>query len=200
MKAAAASASFLSGTSRKASSRAPSAKEGFVSMCQSEPRGRALETTGFPCAIPGKEYNNWQAMSRMMEPSEFSVPPALARRVEKLARQERRTPAALLREMLRLYERHKQEQAEEPYTEEWALRLMQEAQEEERLHPMAEEDEEREEELQRYGAAQAKKLGIKSDKDIERLIHEHRQEKREKAARAGSSRAASAPRGMRINP
>lgn len=120
-------------------------------------------------------------MGRTMEPTEFSVPPALARRVEKLACQERRTPTALLREMLRLYERHKQKQ------------------EEERLHPMTEE-EEREEELQRYGAAQAKRLGIKSDKDIERLIHEHRQEKREKAARAGSSRAASAPRGMRINP
>ena len=136
-----------------------------------------------------------------MEPTEFSVPPALARRVEKLARQERRTPAALLREMLRLYERHKQEQEEEPYTEEWALRLMQEAQEEEWLHPMTEEEEERDEaELQRYGAAQAKKLGIKSDKDIERIIQEHRQEKREKAARAGGSRAAPAPRGLRINP
>ena len=98
-----------------------------MSMCRSEPRRRAPENVGFPCAIPGKEYNNWQAMSRVMEPTEFSVPPALARRVEKLARQERRTPAALLREMLRLYERHKQEQAEEPYTEEWALRLMQEA-------------------------------------------------------------------------
>ncbi len=33
------------------------------------------------------------------------------------------------------------------------------------------------EELRRYGAAQAKKLGIKS-KDIDRLIHEYRQERR----------------------
>jgi hypothetical protein len=44
-----------------------------------------------------------------------------------------------------------------------ALRLMQKAQEEERLHPMTEAAAE----LQRYGAAQAKKLGIKSDKDME---------------------------------
>ena len=44
---------------------------------------------------------------------------------------------------------------------------------------MAEEDEEREEELQRYGAAQAKKLGIKSDKDIERIIQEHRKRHRD---------------------
>lgn len=114
-----------------------------------------------------------------MEPTEFSVPPALARRMEKLARQERRTPTALLREMLRLYERHKQEQEVEPYTEEWALRLMQEAQEEERLHPVTKEEEEREEaELQRYGAAQTKKLGINSDKNIERIIHEHRKRHR----------------------
>jgi predicted transcriptional regulator len=114
-----------------------------------------------------------------MEPTEISVPPALARRVEKLARQERRTPAALLREMLRVYERHKQKQEEDPYTEEWTLSLMQEAQEEERQHPMTEEEEEREkEELQRYGAAQAKKLGIKSDKDIECLIQEHRKRHR----------------------
>src|SRR5262245_34860643 len=96
------------------------------------------------CAIPDKEYNSWQAIGRTMEPTECSVPPALARRVEKLAREERRTPAALLREMLRLYERHRQEQTEEPYTEEWVLRLMQEAQEEERLHPMTEEEEKRE--------------------------------------------------------
>ena len=114
-----------------------------------------------------------------MEPTELSVPPALARRMEKLARQERRTPAALLREMLRLYERRRKKPEQTPYTEAWALRLMREAQEEERLHPMTEEEEEREEkELRRYGAAQAKKLGIKSDKDIERIIQEHRKRQR----------------------
>jgi hypothetical protein len=114
-----------------------------------------------------------------MEPTELAVPPALARRMEKLARQERRTPAALLREMLRLYERYRKKQAGDPYTEAWALRLMQEAQEEERQHPMSAEEEEREEEeLQRYGAAQAKKLGIKSEKDIERVIQEHRKRHR----------------------
>jgi Tfp pilus assembly protein PilP len=118
-------------------------------------------------------------MSRTLEPTELAVPPALARRMEKLARQERRTPVALLREMLRLYERYRKKQEEDPYTEAWALRLMQEAREEERLHPMSvEEDEREEEELQRYGAAQAKKLGIKSDKDIDRIIQEHRKRHR----------------------
>ena len=50
---------------------------------------------------------------------------------------------------------------------------------EKELHPMTEEEEEREEkELRRYGAAQAKKLGVKSDKDIERIIQEHRKRQR----------------------
>jgi hypothetical protein len=44
---------------------------------------------------------------------------------------------------------------------------------------MTEEEEKREEaELQRYGAAQAKKLEIKSDKEIERIIQEHRRRHR----------------------
>ncbi|MBI3801314.1 MAG: ribbon-helix-helix protein, CopG family [Deltaproteobacteria bacterium] len=121
-------------------------------------------------------------MSRMMEPAEFSVPPALARRVEKLARQERRTPAALLREMLRLYERYrKQQEAEEdPYTEAWVMNLVREVEEEDRLHPKTQAELDREdEELRRYGAAQAKKLGIKSDRDVDRLVQEYRKERRD---------------------
>jgi predicted transcriptional regulator len=115
-----------------------------------------------------------------MEPTDFSVPPTLARRVEKLARQERRTPAALLREMLRVYERHKQKQEEDPYTEEWAMNLVREVEEEDRLHPKTQKELDCEdEELRRYGAAQAKKLGIKSDKDIDRLVQEYRKERRD---------------------
>jgi len=116
----------------------------------------------------------------MMEPAEFSVPPALARRVEKLARQERRTPTALLREMLRLYERYrkKQEEEPEPYDEAWAMKLIREVEAEDRRSPATPEELEREaKELRRYGAAQAKKLGIKA-KDIDRLIHEHRAQRR----------------------
>lgn len=117
-----------------------------------------------------------------MEPAEFSVPPALARRVEKLARQEHRTPTALLREMLRLYERYrKQQEAEEdPYTEEWVMNLVREVEEEDRLHPKTQAELDREdEELRRYGAAQAKKLGIKSDRDVDRLVQEYRKERRD---------------------
>jgi len=113
-----------------------------------------------------------------MEPTEFSVPPALARRMEKIARQERRTPIALLREMLRVYERHKQKQEEEPYTEEWVMNLVREVEEEDRLHPKTQEELDREdEELRCYADAQTKKLGIK-EKDIVRLIHERRKRRR----------------------
>jgi CopG family transcriptional regulator/antitoxin EndoAI len=35
-------------------------------------------------------------------------------------------------------------------------------------------------ELQRYGAQQAKKLGVESDEDVLRLIQEYRQEQRQK--------------------
>ncbi|MGH7963603.1 MAG: hypothetical protein ACRERD_17560 [Candidatus Binatia bacterium] len=67
---------------------------------------------------------------------------------------------------------------EEPYDEAWVMRLIEEAKEEERLHPMTQEEiEKEEEELRRYGAAQSKKLGIK-EKDIDRLIHEFRARQR----------------------
>lgn len=115
-----------------------------------------------------------------MESPELSMPPALARRVEKLARQERRTPAALLREMLRLYERYRKQQEEEPepYDEAWAMKLIREVEAEDRRSPVTPEELEREaKDLRRYGAAQAKRLGIKTT-DIDRLIHEHRAQRR----------------------
>ena len=123
---------------------------------------------------PRESTVNHQAMSRTIEPTEFSVPPALARRVEKLARQERRTPAALLREMLRIYKRYRQ-QREREEDEAWVMKLIKEAQEEQKKNPMSPEELLQEFEASaRYGAAQAKKLGVKP-KDIDRIIHEHRQ-------------------------
>jgi hypothetical protein len=106
----------------------------------------------------------------------FTVPATIAREVAFVARAEKKTRGALFKEIWRAYKRYrKQEEEQNPYTEEWVMNLIREAEEEERLHPMtAEEIEREEEELRRYGAAQAKKLGIKSDRDVERLIHEHR--------------------------
>lgn len=62
----------------------------------------------------------------------------------------------------------------EPYDEAWAMRVIREAQEEERLHPMTPEELEREDaELRRYGVAQTKKLGLRA-KDIDRLLRDRR--------------------------
>ena len=111
-------------------------------------------------------------MARTTETIGFSVPPPVARQFEHLAKAEQRTKSELFREMVRVYERHREQREE--FDEEWALNVMREGQEEERLHPMSlEESRHEEEKLLRYGAAQAKKMGIK-DKDIDRLIHENR--------------------------
>jgi predicted transcriptional regulator len=110
------------------------------------------------------------------ETIDFSVPPAIARQVERIAKAERRTKSELFREMVRVYERYRKQ--EEQYDEAWVMRLVRQVQEEDRIHPMTQEELEREEEeLRRYGAAQAKKLGIKA-KDIDRIIHEHRARRR----------------------
>lgn len=115
-------------------------------------------------------------MTRITETIDFSVSPAIARQVERIAKAERRTKSELFREMVRVYERYRKQ--EEQYDEVWVIRLIEEAKEEERLHPMTQEELKREtEELRRYGAAQAKKLGIKA-KDIDRIIHEHRARRR----------------------
>ena len=99
-------------------------------------------------------------MARTTETIGFSVPPPVARQFEHLAKAEQRTKSELFREMVRVYERHREQREE--FDEEWALNVMREGQEEERLHPMSlEESRHEEEKLLRYGAAQAKKMGIK---------------------------------------
>ncbi len=124
-------------------------------------------------------------MNRTTKVIGFSVPPAIARQVERMAKKERRTKSELFREMVRVYEDHtrkKVAQERVEFDDAWVERVIAEAKAEEAAHPMTE-DEIRAEELKlaRYGAAQAKKLGIKP-KDVNRLIHEYRQER--KAARS----------------
>jgi metal-responsive CopG/Arc/MetJ family transcriptional regulator len=114
-------------------------------------------------------------MARTTETIGFSVPPSVARQFEHLAKTEQRTKSELFREMVRVYERHREQREE--FDEEWVMQIVREVEEEDRLHPMTQEELEREDnELLRYGAAQAKKLGIK-DKDIDRLIHEHHKQR-----------------------
>jgi hypothetical protein len=109
-------------------------------------------------------------MSRTMETSEFSIPPAFLRKAAKIVREKHLSPPELLNEMLDVYQQHRKQR--KPYDEAWAMKVIQEAQEEERLHPMTPEELAQESrELRRYGIAQAKKLGLKA-KDIDRLLRQ----------------------------
>jgi len=106
----------------------------------------------------------------------FSVPPAVVREVETLAKQERRTKSELFREMVRVYRRYRVQRDRDE--ERWVINLIQEAKAEAAGNPksaeqlLAEDDR-----LVHYGQQQAKKLGIKP-KDINRIIHEYRQSRR----------------------
>ena len=99
----------------------------------------------------------------------FSVPPALVREVESLARQERRTKSELFREMVRVYRRYRLQRDRDE--ERWIQTLIDETKAEEARNPTARADLLKESvRLSRYGAQQGKKLGIKP-KDIDRLVH-----------------------------
>jgi hypothetical protein len=117
-----------------------------------------------------------------METSNFSLPPEFIRAAAKLAREERRTPSQLCTEMLRVYKQHRKQQ--EPYDEAWALKLIREVEEEDRIRPKTQEElDVEDEELLHYGEAQAKKLGIK-EKDVPRLVRKRRTERRRHASRS----------------
>src|SRR5437773_7579461 len=103
----------------------------------------------------------------------FSVPPTLVREVESLARQEHRTKSELFREMVRVYRRYRAQRDRDD--ERWIRNIIEEANVEQTASPMSVEQMLQESErLARYGQKQAKKLGIKA-KDVNRIIHEHRQ-------------------------
>ena len=106
----------------------------------------------------------------------FSVPPAVAKEVETLAKEENRTRSELFREMVRVYRRYCQQRDRDETR--WVMKLIEEAKAEQAENPMtvdelmAEDDQ-----LVRYGARQARKLGI-APKDIDRVIHEYRQSRK----------------------
>ena len=72
----------------------------------------------------------------------FSVPPEIAERVERIAREEGRSKSAVFRDMVRTYEVQRE------------LRIL--------------------EDLSAYGRKKAEELGITSEEDVDRLIHEAR--------------------------
>jgi hypothetical protein len=111
-------------------------------------------------------------MSRTTKIMGFSVPPAVVKEVETLARQERRTKSELFREMVRVYRRYCN-QRERDETR-WITGVIEEAKAEQRLKPMSSQDLlKRSARLSRSGARQAKKLGIEP-KDIDRIVHDYR--------------------------
>lgn len=115
-------------------------------------------------------------MSRTTKIVGFSVPPTVVREVESIAREERRTKSELFREMVRVYRRYRQQRDRDE--DRWTMNLIEEAKAEQTKNPMSVEDMLKESErLARYGAQQARKFGIKP-KDVNRLIHEYRQDRK----------------------
>ena len=104
----------------------------------------------------------------------FSVPPAVFKEVEKLAKEERRTKSELFREMVRVYQKYRQQRDQDELR--WINGIIDQAKAEQSTAPRTPEAllaEDRR--LARYGEQQAKKMGIKTDsRNINRIIHEHR--------------------------
>ena len=118
-------------------------------------------------------------MARTTQIHGFSVPPTVVKEVESLAKEERRTKSELFREMVRVYRRYRQQRDRDE--ERWVNDVIEEAQAEQAKSPLSMETMLKESDrLSRYGAQQAKKLGIKP-KDVTRLIHEHRKSQRSKS-------------------
>jgi metal-responsive CopG/Arc/MetJ family transcriptional regulator len=115
-------------------------------------------------------------MSRTTKTMGFSVPPAVVKEVETLAREERRTKSELFREMVRVY-RHYHDQRDRD-EDGWIKSVIEEARAEQEKHPMRAEALLKESDrLSRYGARQARKAGVKPT-DTDRIVHAYRARKR----------------------
>lgn len=115
-------------------------------------------------------------MARTTKVLGFSVPPALAQEVDRVAEQEQRTKSELFREMFRVYKRYREQRERDD--ERWVMDLIREAKREQEENPMTVEEMLAESDrLAHYGARKAKEMGIRP-KDIDRLIHEFRAKNR----------------------
>jgi metal-responsive CopG/Arc/MetJ family transcriptional regulator len=104
----------------------------------------------------------------------FTVPPPMEEELEQMAKEEHRTKSELFREMVRVYRSYRKRHPEPEIDQEWVMQVLREAQEEEKRNPMTDEEAMAiSEELMRYGAQQAKKMGITLE-DVDRIIHEER--------------------------
>ncbi len=115
-------------------------------------------------------YTKFNMASRTTKIIGFSVPAEIARGVEELARKERKTKSELFRQMVSIYRRYARlSEALELAAIETLIR---EANRGSKRSAEAEVKEFRR--LQRYGQQAAKKLGIKTDADVNRLVEEFR--------------------------
>ena len=114
---------------------------------------------------------NTQRTSRILG---FSVPPAMVEEVESLAKEERRTKSELFREMVRVYQRYRQQRDRDEMR--WVDGIIQDAKAAEAAQPLtAEQIQSESSRLGRYGRQRTKKLGIKTDgRNVNRIIHERR--------------------------
>ena len=117
-------------------------------------------------------------MSRATKILGFSVPPAVAKQVEALARQERRTKSELFREMVRVYRRFRELRDREETL--WVTNLVREARADQMRNPMAAAEILAESgRLAKKGGEKARGLGLKPDlKSAVNLIHERRKVRR----------------------
>jgi hypothetical protein len=115
-------------------------------------------------------------MARTTKAQGLSVPPAVVKEVETLARQERRTEGELFQEMVRVYRRYRAQRDRDD--DQWIEDLIREAKAEQANSPMSVEALLKESDrLASYGAQRAKRLGIKPA-DVNRIVHEHRKAQR----------------------
>ncbi len=121
-------------------------------------------------------------MSRTTQILTFSVPPAVVKEVEALAKQENRTKSELFREMVRVFRRYRAQRDRDE--EQWIANLIEQVKAEERERPTPPEELLKESKrLAHYGAKQAKKLGVKPQ-DVTRLINEYRQKEHRQSRRS----------------
>ena len=108
----------------------------------------------------------------------FSVPPAVVRQVEVLAKKEHRTKSELFREMVRVYHRYRSQRDRDERR--WVETLIREAEAEQATNPVtAAEMLAEDQRLARYARRKAKQRGIKTGlASANRIIHERRKARR----------------------
>ncbi len=117
-------------------------------------------------------------MSRTTKIVGFSVPPGVGKEVEIIAKEERRTKSELFREMVRVYQRFRNQRDRDEAR--WVANLIEETKAEQAKKSMTVEQMLAERErLARAAGKRAAKLGVKTDpRSVNHLVHERRKSRR----------------------